>query len=89
MPNLRGVDLFWPSPIRVVTPGNRKWRFQGEPLRMVTERVAMQGRTLRWLVGRIDRTRPYYLLGEVELADARAQARIATLSSIETYNPAS
>jgi hypothetical protein len=28
MLNLRGVDLFWPSPIRVVTPGNRKWRFQ-------------------------------------------------------------
>jgi inner membrane protein len=48
----------------------------------------MQGRTLRWLVGRIDRSRPYYLLGEVEMADARAQARIALLSSIETYNPA-
>ncbi|MFO7639695.1 MAG: hypothetical protein R6X17_00050 [Candidatus Competibacteraceae bacterium] len=55
---------------------------------MVTERVAMQGRTLRWLVGRIDPTRPYYLLGEVEMADARAQARVALLSSIETYNPA-
>ena len=62
---------------------------QGEPLRVVTERVAMQGRTLRWLVGRIDPSRPYYLLGEVEMADARAQARIALLSSIETYNPAS
>jgi inner membrane protein len=202
MLNLRGVDLFWPSPIRVVTPGNRKWRFQvggkgemvllagllglalalyplshlgfrdglqavlknfdiareqyqrqagthwyrldleatdhltlqavrgefpivgvwqngliverdgqlravganparhnlypvrgrlieGEPLRVVTERVAMQGRTLRWLASRIDQSRPYYLLGEVEMADARAQARIALLTDIETYNPAS
>ncbi len=26
--NLRGVDLFWPSPIRVVTPGNRHWRLE-------------------------------------------------------------
>ena len=36
---------------------------EGEPLRVVTERVAMQGRTLRWLASRIDQTRPYYLLG--------------------------
>ena len=28
MLNIRGVDLFWPSPLRVVTPGNRNWRFQ-------------------------------------------------------------
>ena len=28
MLNLRGVDLFWPSPIRVVTPGNRNWRLE-------------------------------------------------------------
>ncbi|MBK8536733.1 MAG: metal-dependent hydrolase [Candidatus Competibacteraceae bacterium] len=26
MLNIRGVDLFWPSPIRLVTPGNRNWR---------------------------------------------------------------
>ena len=62
---------------------------QGEPLRVVAERVAMSGHTLRWLVSRIDQTRPYYLLGEVEMADARAQARIALLTDIETYNPAS
>ena len=34
MLNVRGVDLFWPSPLRVVTPGNRHWRLdvgsQGE-----------------------------------------------------------
>jgi inner membrane protein len=28
MLNVRGIDLFWPSPIRLVTPGNRHWRFQ-------------------------------------------------------------
>ena len=27
----------------------------------------MQGHTLRWLVSRIDQSRPYYLLGEVEI----------------------
>ena len=28
MLNIRGVDLFWPSPVRLVTPGNRNWRLQ-------------------------------------------------------------
>ena len=28
MLNVRGVDLFWPSPVRVVTPGNRNWRLE-------------------------------------------------------------
>ena len=27
MLNLRGIDLFWPSPIRWVTPGHRHGRF--------------------------------------------------------------
>ena len=26
MLNVRGVDLFWPSPMRLVAPGNRHWR---------------------------------------------------------------
>ncbi len=26
MLNIRGVDLFWPSPVRLVAPGNRNWR---------------------------------------------------------------
>ncbi len=183
MLNIRGVDLFWPSPVRLVTPGNRHWRLQvgskaemillavlialtvalyplshlgfrdalqallksfdiaveqyarvsgthwyeleltatdnltlervtcrcpvvgtwkngfiilhqgqpravgqseahhnllpiaarliqGEPLRVVAERVTMQGHTLRWLLGRIDQSRPYYLLGELEMPAA-------------------
>ena len=28
MLNVRGVDLFWPSPVRLVTPGNRHWRLE-------------------------------------------------------------
>jgi inner membrane protein len=28
MLNVRGVDLFWPSPLRVVMPGNRNWRLE-------------------------------------------------------------
>ena len=202
MLNVRGVDLFWPSPVRRVTPGNRNWRFavgskaemillagllaltvalyplshlgfrdalqallksfdmaveqyarvsgthgydleltatdnltlerihcrypvvgtwkngfivlhqdqpravgqseaqhnllpvaarliQGEPLRVVAERVAMQGHTLRWLVSRIDQSQPYYLLGEVEMPDGKGPARTGRLDSVDTYNPAS
>jgi inner membrane protein len=202
MLNVRGVDLFWPSPVRLVTPGNRHWRMEvgskaemillsallalavalyplshlgfrdalqallrsfdiaveqyqrqigthwydleliasdnltlarvegrypivgtwkggfivlhegqpravgkseahhnlypvrgrlieGEPLRVVAERVDMAGHTLRWLVSRIDQSRPYYLLGEVEIADGKGSALAGRLDSIETYNPAS
>jgi len=28
MLNVRGADLFWPSPVRVVAPGNRNWRME-------------------------------------------------------------
>ena len=62
---------------------------QGEPLRVVAERVAMQGHTLRWLVSRIDQSRPYYLLGEVEMPDGRGPALTGRLDSVDTYNPAS
>ena len=62
---------------------------QGEPLRVVAERVAMQGHTLRWLVSRIDQSRPYYLLGEVEVSDGRGPALTGRLDSVDTYNPAS
>ena len=62
---------------------------EGEPLRVVAERVAMNGHTLRWLVSRIDQSRPYYLLGEVEIADGKGPALAGRLDSVETYNPAS
>ena len=62
---------------------------QGEPLRVVAERVAMAGHTLRWLVSQIDQSRSYYLLGEVEIADGKGPALTGRLDSVETYNPAS
>ena len=62
---------------------------EGEPLRVVAERVELRGHTLRWLVSRIDQSRPYYLLGEVEIADGRGPALAGRLDSVETYNPAS
>ena len=62
---------------------------EGEPLRVVAERVAMQGHTLRGLVSRIDQNRTYYLLGEVEIPDGRGPALAGRLDSVDTYNPAS
>ena len=62
---------------------------QGEPLRVVAERVELRGHTLRWLLSRIDQSRPYYLLGEVEIADGRGPAITGRLDSVDTYNPAS
>jgi inner membrane protein len=50
--------------------------------------VNLQGRTLRWLVNRIDPSRPYYLLGEVEMPEGRGPALAGRLSTVETYNPA-
>ena len=55
----------------------------GEPLRVVAERVDMQGHTLRWLISRIDPSRPYYLLGEVEIADGKGPALTGRLDSVE------
>ena len=62
---------------------------QGEPLRVVAERVAMAGHTLRWLVSRIEPGRPYFLLGEVEMPEGRGPALVGRLDSVDTYNPAS
>ena len=44
---------------------------------------------MRGLVSRIDQSRPYYLLGEVEIADGRGPALTGRLDSVDTYNPAS
>jgi inner membrane protein len=62
---------------------------EGEPLRVVAERVDMAGHTLRWLVSRIDQSCPYFLLGEVEIHDGRGPALTGRLDSVDTYNPAS
>ena len=60
----------------------------GEALRVVAERVAMAGHSLRWLVERIDQSRPYYLLGEVEIADGKGPALVGRLDNVDRYNPA-
>jgi len=62
---------------------------KGEPLHVVAERVELRGHTLRWLVSRIDQSRPYFLLGEVEMPDGRGPALTGRLDSVDTYNPAS
>ena len=62
---------------------------QGEPLRVMAERVDMAGRTLRGLVSRIDQTRPYFLLGELEIPDGRGSALAGRLDSVDRYDPAS
>jgi len=54
----------------------------------VAERVDMAGRTLRGLVSRIDQTRPYFLLGELEISDGKTPALAGRLESLERYNPA-
>ena len=61
----------------------------GEPLRVMAERVDMAGHNLRWLVSRIDQSRPYYLLGEVEMPEGRGPALVGRLDSVDSYNPAS
>ena len=56
---------------------------------MVAERVELRGHTLRWLLSRIDQSRPYFLLGEVEIPEGRGPALTGRLDSVDTYNPAS
>jgi inner membrane protein len=60
----------------------------GEPLRVMAERVDMAGHSLRWLVERIEQSRPYYLLGEMEIADGKGPARVGRLDNVDRYNPA-
>jgi len=62
---------------------------KGELLRVVAERVELRGHTLRWLLSRIDQSRPYFLLGEVEMPDGRGPALTGRIDSVDSYNPAS
>ncbi|MBL8253070.1 MAG: metal-dependent hydrolase [Candidatus Competibacter sp.] len=194
MLNARGVDLFWPSPVRLVTPGNRHWRMavgskaemillavlialtvalyplshigfrdalqallksfdisveqyqrqigthwydlelvasdnltlarvtcrcpvvglwkgglvvlqdgkpravgksqqnhnllpitarliEGEPLAVQSVRVEMKGRTLRWLLGKVDQRRVYFINGEIQTG------KVEPVANIELYRP--
>ena len=54
---------------------------EGEPLRVQSERLEMQGQTLRWLLGNIDQRRVDYLSGEIQTA------RIEPVADIDRYRP--
>jgi inner membrane protein len=57
---------------------------EGEPLRVVAHRVDLRGRTLGWLLDRLDRSHTHYLSGELRLG-GRATA---PLEDLERYRPA-
>jgi inner membrane protein len=56
---------------------------KGEPLRVISQRVDMKGRSLRWLVENLKANHGYYLLGELYV-DAD---KLVNVSQIETYHP--
>jgi len=54
---------------------------EGEPLKVQSVRVEMKGRTLRWLLGKIDQRRVYYLNGEIQTG------RVEPVANIDRYQP--
>jgi inner membrane protein len=56
---------------------------KGEPLRVISRRMDMKGRSLRWLVENLKANHDYYLLDEL-YTDAD---KIVNVSQIETYHP--
>lgn len=56
---------------------------KGEPLRVISQRVDMKGRSLRWLVENLKANHGYYLLGDLYV-DAD---KVVNVSQIETYHP--
>ena len=54
---------------------------QGEPLTVQSVKVEMKGRTLRWLLGKIDQRRVYFVNGEIQTA------RVEPVADIELYRP--
>ncbi len=54
---------------------------EGEPLAVQSVKVEMKGRTLRWLLGKIDQRRVYYLSGEIQTA------KIEPVANIDRYQP--
>lgn len=56
---------------------------KGEPLRVITQRVNMNGRSLRWLVDNLQANHDYYLLGEL-FVDSGLQVNV---NNIDLYHP--
>lgn len=67
-----------PSPCRDPAPCcwcSRAKLIEGPPLTVVTQRVGMRGRNLRWLLSKLDPQRTYYLLGKCRLPASRPSCR--------------
>ncbi len=56
---------------------------KGEPLRVITQRVNMNGRSLRWLVNNLQSNHEYYLLGELFVDSGM----MVNVNDIELYHP--
>jgi len=56
---------------------------QGEPLRVISQRVAMRGRSVQWLLNRIDTRHTYYISGKLRLGRTQAAGMVETAR----YNP--
>ena len=56
---------------------------KGEPLRVITQRVNMNGRSLRWLVDNLQTNHEYYLLGELFVDSGM----LPSMNDIELYHP--
>ena len=54
---------------------------EGEPLTVQSVKVDMRGRSLRWLLGRIDQRRTYFINGEIQTA------KIEPVADIDRYRP--
>ena len=57
---------------------------QGEPLRVVAHRVEMRGRSLRWLLDRLDKRHTYYISGQLAV-----RRKSALVEDIDLYRPVS
>lgn len=57
---------------------------EGDELRVVSQRVDMRGRSLRWLLDRIDTDRTYYLSGEVRMGSRLDNP----VTELQLYKPA-
>jgi len=56
---------------------------KGEPLRVISQRVNMKGRSLRWLVDNLKANHDYYLLGDLYV-DAE---KMVNVSQMDNYHP--
>jgi len=57
---------------------------EGVPLQVISHRVDMRGRTLRWLLGRIDTSRMHYISGELRMGSRLDNP----VEDLQLYRPA-